>query len=286
MNNSSIFQIDSDIVKKEYNNDNYLIEYDSNAKDKKSCVVYFSSNDIYFPNQEEVFEARIVSLNFFEWYKNRINGAYKHIFLRDIKKQWYIEGINAKINTPELLKAFLVEETKGFSTVMLGSSAGGYAAVLYGSILNVERVYSFNGQTELNSLIQTSSYSIDPLIFRYHQTSLSKYFDLKEFINPKVSIYYFVSILSAWDKQQYDHIKKLNILKAIPFKTGHHGIPFLKAALPLVINLPAKELEKWVEKKHHPIIFSARLLGVSKTFAALNKQVFSLIKKKISRFMK
>lgn len=91
-----VFQVDSDIVQQVYNEkDNFLIEYD-NQGEKKWCAIYFSSNDIYFPNTEEIFRKRIIEKNFFEWYHSRINRAYKHIFVRDIFKQWYLMGINAK----------------------------------------------------------------------------------------------------------------------------------------------------------------------------------------------
>ena len=49
------FQADSDMVWSVYqNNSNYKIEYDDKCADKDYCAVYFCSNDIYFPNNEEI----------------------------------------------------------------------------------------------------------------------------------------------------------------------------------------------------------------------------------------
>lgn len=76
-----VFQVDSPIVKETYStNDNYLIEYDDTIENKDCCAIYFSSNDVYFPNTEEVFLKRIKERNAYEWYGTRIKKAYKHIF--------------------------------------------------------------------------------------------------------------------------------------------------------------------------------------------------------------
>lgn len=126
MNDTSyyVFQTDSEIVRQVYEKqDNYLIEYDE-AGPKDWCAIYFCSNDIYYPNTEEIFRKRIIEKNFFEWYHSRIKKASKHIFVRDIFKQWYLAGINARIDTPEKLTAFLRNETEGFHVVTIGSSAG------------------------------------------------------------------------------------------------------------------------------------------------------------------
>lgn len=95
-----MFQIDSKIVRSVYSTEpNYIIYYDESSEENV-CAIYFSSNDIYFPNTEEIFRKRIVEKNFFEWYHTRVK-ARKHIFVRDVFKQWYIEGINTIINSPE-----------------------------------------------------------------------------------------------------------------------------------------------------------------------------------------
>ena len=55
------FQVDSDIVKDVYRSKaNCLVEYDESVNRRDTCAVYFSSNDIYYPNTEEIFRKRIV----------------------------------------------------------------------------------------------------------------------------------------------------------------------------------------------------------------------------------
>ena len=136
---------------------NYLIEYNEKVEKKEWCAVYFCSNDIWFPHTESIFRKRILEKNFFEWYRCRIDRAYKHIFIRDVYKQWYIKGINGEISSQEKLLDFLKKETHGFKVVTIGSSAGGYAATLFGGKLAAEQVICFNGQFCLEKAVQHSS---------------------------------------------------------------------------------------------------------------------------------
>ena len=101
-----VFQTDSLLIKNHLiSNSNYIIEYNESVKEEY-CVVYFSSNDLYYPNTEISFKETVISKNRYEWYGNRINYAHKHIFIRDIQKQWYLGGINHQINTTDNLQAY------------------------------------------------------------------------------------------------------------------------------------------------------------------------------------
>lgn len=239
-----VFQTDSDIVRNVYDTQhNYLIEYNEQCKDKTYCAVYFCSNDLYYPNVEDIFRKRIVEKNFFEWYNLRIEKAYKHIFVRDVFKQWYLSGINQSIDSPERLIEFLKNETDGYRTIMSGSSAGGYAAILYGSILKVERVFAFNPQVELTSLLTKSNEKTNPLIFRLKDGPYRKYFDIVPFIMPMMNIYYFFSNQSRWDIEQRSYLGDTKGIHLLPFRSTHHGIPFLKVALPVILNMEDIQLK-------------------------------------------
>lgn len=260
-----VFQTDSDIVDRIYNSeDNYLIEFnDSTPPDY--CIIYFSSNNIYYPNTKEVFEKDIINKNKYEWYGTRINFGHKHIFVRDIKKQWYISGINTYYDSPEKLLSFLKEETKGYKIITVGSSAGGYMSVLTGQYLRAEYSFSFNGQFEIKTLLDKSSSSVDPLLFRNESNPLlNKYFDLSDFIINPENIFYFTSIKSDWDKQQCEHISHKHI-NTLYFNTSNHGIPFLKTNLPVILNMSKEQILTLSGKRYHPILFSLKVSGIKDT---------------------
>lgn len=267
-----VFQTDSEIVNQVYQSqDNYLIEFDTKG-DKEWCVVYFCSNDIYYPNKEEIFHKRIIEKNFFEWYHSRINIASKHIFIRDIFKQWYLAGINKDIDTPEKMIDFLKNETEGYKVITIGSSAGGYAATLYGSLLKAEYVLAFNARFEIYSVLKRSTEAINPLAFRLKEKR-KNVFDLNHFINKSTKYFYFFSKKSPLDIIQKNHIKKSDNIYTITFNTKHHGIPFLKVALPKVINLNPFQLEKFSHSIHSPIIFTIKMVGIKATLIGLYKQI-------------
>lgn len=275
------FQIDSDIVRNHYDShSNYLIEYSKNVS-KEYCIVYFSSNDIYYPNNEISFNENIVQKNRYEWYKTRINIGYKHIFIRDIHKQWLLSGINSTINTPQKLLNFLIEETKDYKLITLGSSAGGFAAVIFGQLLNAEKILTFNGNFEIRSKLKTSSESICPLLFRLKDNEeLNDWYDSRKFITKAESIYYFQSTRSKQDILQYRHVEDLRI-KRIKFNNSHHGIPFFKTNLPFVLNLTSQELDNLTFKNIHPLMFSIKISGFSQTMIDLlniaTKKVYKIL---------
>lgn len=271
-----VFQVDSEIVKQIYaQRENYLIEYDETATSKDTCAIYFSSNNIYFPNEENVFRKRIVERNAFEWYGMRIKRAYKHIFIRDVFKQWYLLGINDRINTPEALLAFLKQETIGMKIITLGSSAGGYAAILYGTQLKAEQVLAFNPQFEIGSLLPKTDAAKNPVLFRLQDTEWIKFFDLKAICDfSDTNIYYFHSAKSPWDNEQWEHVKGCQDIHHLAFWTAHHGIPFLKVALPEVLNLDWSQLSSLEKKTHHPLLFAIRQAGLIQVICGVAKQIF------------
>lgn len=278
-----MFQIDSEIVRSVYiNQPNYKIEYNNSCKEN-ICAIYFSSNDIYYPNNEEIFRKRIVEKNFFEWYNTRIN-ARKHIFVRDIFKQWYLEGINAELDSPEKIFEWLKVETEGYEVVTVGSSAGGYSAVLYGSLLEAQKVIAFNAQFSLKAIADESGEECNPLVFKYKNTDRSKYFELKDKLSDSVKYLYFLSAGCEEDMLQATKLftppyppRSFNCLR---FKTAHHGIPFLKVALVKVLNMGEKDLKGFTKKKNHPIWFTIRMVGVRKTITGFVQQAYRAYRKR------
>lgn len=261
------FQADDKIVNEIYTNrPNYLIEYNENVA-KEYCIVYFSSNDIYYPNNEIAFSESVIKKNKFEWYGKRVLYGHKHIFLRDIKKQWYLTGINATINSPVALLEFLKSETAGYKTIFLGSSAGGFISVILGQLINAERIYTFNGQFNIFSLSnKPDAEFINPILFRNKNNEvLLPYYNAVNFIKKPSTIYYFHSNKSKWDIEQSEYIKDIAVNK-ISFFTSNHGIPFLKSNLSVVLNLSQDQLKGLSGKSIHPLVFSLKMVGGVKTF--------------------
>jgi hypothetical protein len=276
-----VFQSDAEIVKDVFaNQSNYLIEYNQDAP-KEYCIVYFSSNALYYPNNETAFRESVLKRDRFEWYRRRIKYGHKHIFVRDIKKQWYIGGINAEIDSPAKMLKFLKKECSGYKPVFLGSSAGGFIAVIMGQLMNAARIYTFNGQFEVLSLLKEENAAlINPILYRNrNNTQLLPYYKAVDFIINPDSIFYFYSNKSKWDVEQSALINHLPVHR-LSFDTSNHGIPFLKSNLPAVINLSEKELRELSGKKIHPLFFSLKMVGLLKTMEGM-ESIFQFVLNKI-----
>lgn len=279
-----IFQIDSPAVQKAFDADNYCIEYTGNADAKTNiCAIYFSSNEIYYPNTLKSFEYSILERDKYEWKRNKHPRAAKHIFIRDIRKQWYIGGINTKLDTPAQLTNFLKKETAGYTVYTIGSSAGGYAAVLFGSLLAVERVYAFNAQLNLKQTMKDSTPIVDPILFdKVNDVLYEPYFDLSNFIANGLDYYYFQSCYSKIDVDQYQSISPLaqKQLKIIRFKTANHGFPFLRINLPFLLAFDKISLEALTNKTFNLVLFSSQLVGFRATMIFVIKALVDRFKKK------
>jgi hypothetical protein len=285
MVNQMIFQIDSSFVKEKFKEDNFSIEYDNeiSEEDNKLCAIYFSSHEIYFPNTYAAFEYSILKKDKYEWIGNKLPNAHKHIFIRDIKKQWYLNGINDKLNHPSKVLEFLRNETKGYRVITIGSSAGGYAALLFGNLLTCERVYAFNASLNLFEKIKTSNAVENPILFSLlFDKEMEIYFDLGNILTTKSDNYYFQSCLSTNDVNQFDSLRKekQSNLKIIRFITSNHGIPFLRINLKNILTFTASELDNYVNTKVHPLVFSVNLIGLISTFIFTIKALKNKLKKK------
>lgn len=278
-----IFQIDDPAVKKVYKEaDNYKVKFHSGPHVQEDlCIVYFSSNELYYPNTETAFTNSILIKDKFEWQRNFIRYAHKHIFIRDVQKQWYVEGISQEHNSPKKLFNLLQELTESFRIYTVGSSAGGFAALLFGSMLNAKQIYAFNAQLNLNLIIDESNAFVDPLLFKHKDKENAKYYVIENILNTVSDYYYFQSSKSAFDMKQYNSLDNKNSLTRIPFKTSNHGFPFLRHNLMHVMELSKDALVELSQKEYHPIVFAASIDGWFKTINIVVLTIVNRFKKKL-----
>lgn len=77
------------------------------------------------------------------------SSASEFIFVRDVYRNWCIHGIYGEINTQDKLAEYLKEKVGSRQVITVGSSAGGYLAVLYGLTLKAKAIYAFSPQVSL-----------------------------------------------------------------------------------------------------------------------------------------
>ena len=270
MDNSLLRQLQDQVY---CSQDNYKIEFsDSTVKD---CVaVYFSSNAIFYPNEEDVFRKTIIDRDRYELQRMKIKRANKHIFVRDIFKKWYLSGINSDINTIDKLVELIKRETAGYKEILVcGISGGGYISVIVGSKIHADIILCLDGQWNLE--IENESLA---RLFAEAPPELKNYGNIakEEYNNP--NIFYLVSAFSKDDKKHLGGAKKLKNIHIIRFVNTHHGVPFLKPALPVVLNMSYKQLCRMEAIWHLPLLFEFRYVGILPTIRFLRESLCKYFK--------
>lgn len=253
------------------NEKNYCIEINEHSNNN-ICAVYFSSNGIYADTEKD-FEYAIIQKNRFEWKNTRINNAKKSIFLRDINKNFYIDGINSTINNIDKVIDFLRKETKGYDIVTIGSSAGGYMAIVAGVLLQAKCVYSFCGILSLRLLYGQNTFD------RFKEGNQKKIIDSKEknqyydFITThmqesNVLIFHFNSQMKMDIDQAHLTKGHFNIF-SFDMKNKNHRYPVYIFNFKDIINYGYDKLRdlsmKYCDKKISNFKLSVELIGYLKT---------------------
>lgn len=245
--------------------DNYIVE---NASDtKESVIIFFSGNGLYYPNSDEEFKTRILNENRYEWRNLNIENVDRKIFVRDIKKTWYVNGINETLDSIEKVVEKLKELIRGYrQTICIGNSAGGYAAVLFGCMIGAQYIFSISGQF---SIWEETSFPQNKILnLAKDNPSISRYFDLRSIVSATQSkIIYIFPILCAEDAAQYEMIKSEPNVQVIAFSSSAHGVCAYPFDYKKLLSLPAKDIERFVSrvqgKTWNRLSFSINLHGCS-----------------------
>ena len=233
---------DNQIVEETYRKDNYKI---INTKAKNNRIVVFcSGNGLYYPNTEEEFIKVVVEQDRYEWMNLASNPLIrKHyskiIFIRDIYKQWYVIGINRQIDSIDKLAKFLEKECGECEVTICGNSAGGYVAVLLGTMIKADKIIDISGQYNLN--METDA---GPLIDKYRIDDRTKYYDLNEIINGNMkNIYYFYPGKCENDIKQNEAVKTKKINR-FSFDETRHGITMRGICYIYILTKSRQELDR------------------------------------------
>ena len=251
------------------------------------CFIFFSSNGIYFPNTEDEFHRTIILADRYEWESlSPPRSEYrKAIFVRDIRKTWYVDGISGDRNSIDSLYDLLREETRGFSEVVcVGSSAGGYAATLFGLRLNAQKIFNISGFFEIVSQVDEPTNLA--LQVAQHVSEKAKWFDLSLPLKEgKSAIYYFYPQNSQLDKAQAQIVENVDCVRAFAFNEETHGVCAQNFVYPTLFVKSKIELDSLFHQTKHKswgrFEFSVLTLGPIRSLLYLGMH----LKKKILKLM-
>ena len=82
----------------------------------------------------------------FEFFNIMKNKNFTKVFVRDLRQSWYHRGVDESYNISDLcrklkliIESFQVKNNKK-RVIFIGNSAGGYAALIFGVLLNVDKI--------------------------------------------------------------------------------------------------------------------------------------------------
>lgn len=213
------------------------------------CYIYFSGNGIFDPDTEEAFRNTIINKDRYEWTRWSTQSERK-VYLRDIHKEWYFRGINSNYNTIDKVLSLLKEVSKGYKIVTVGSSAGGYAAILFGVLLDAERVFAFSPQFDLTEWIKPRR-----LLNTKPFVQQERYVNIVDIIKESgTEIFYFFPAYVDVDVSQAKLVENIPNVYMFGIKSKLHGKALYPNCIPNVLSADLGSLNRMKNQFQNKIV--------------------------------
>ena len=172
----------------------------------------------------------IPSFNFYNLLSK--NQTFDKLFLRDIDRNYFLTGLkNSTSNLQETIELInrLTTKKRYRKIISIGASAGGFAAILFGNLLNFSKIIAFNPQTvitkEKENIVKDKFYTVE-ISKKLRNLNLSnalyqKCLNLKNLIPFKTETEIHYSHLSEIDKNHAKFIEHENC-KLIKHNSSSH----------------------------------------------------------------
>jgi hypothetical protein len=198
-------------------------------KGSNTLVVAFQAHDNrVFGGTVDEFKKTLSQLN------------YDTLKINDTTGYYFFNGIDGTYGSMEKVLGKLSEYISGYTkTVFMGNCGGGHAAILFGTMLNVDKVIGFNPATYLDqkTLLLNEDGREDRLISLDQSI---EYLNLKPYLDNKV---YDTKIYSIVSQNTDTHVKQSNNILTCP----NVNIEFIDCNSPMVAAY-LKEKNKLISK--------------------------------------
>jgi len=282
------WNVENEMVTRVYETENIkVLDYSDSPK----CYIFFSSNGLFYPNTLSEFEEKVIKKDRYEWENIASSKEIKKvcgraIFVRDIYKQYYVTGVSKTNNSIDKVLEKLKELSKGYEIVTVGSSAGGYMAMLAGALLKATDCYSFSGQV---SLYRENRVEIHPFLKRYaNDREYNKYYDIIQLIKESnTNIWYFYPFYNEADKEEFGCIEDGKCVKGFAFAMKNHAETMYAENMKHIVSKSTKEMENlYFAYKGQAIerdAFFRRTVSVSTRAAFYKKKIIRFMKRRLKK---
>ncbi len=263
--------------------ENYKIIDNPNAAEPDLCAVFFSSVGLY---SEKNFAARL-DADYYEFHRNPVRRAGRNIYVRDVLLSFYLDGINARVNSADKLFALLKELTQGYRVITIGVSAGGYMAMLAGSVLGAEYAVSESGTVNLDFM--KHHFAKFPWARKWLQAADRPYWQIVPYLQQKpVTVYEFEAYNNPCDRENAALLSAVPSVKFFNIACDSHGTVLDSPAIGAFINLLPRQIEELYHSCRGKVVsraaFNFRVLSWGQLFKLYGKKFRkNLLKIKFSR---
>ena len=252
-------------------------------------IIFFTGHGLYYPTSIEKFCEEVILNDKYEWQNiskdSRIlSSVSEFIYVRDVYKNWCLEGINGTINTQDKVKERLKEIISERKVITVGSSAVGYMAILFGILLDAETIYTFSPQVNLYEYYMDHPYEYFEEYKKNPATR--KYMDLKGLMSKySGNLLYWYPVRCEEDVRQYNSVKDCKNVHFFTMSGSKHGETLWGESFIQTLSMPVERVvevsRKYEGKVISPFTYCCETSGIVKATAIkVGKTIRNLISKK------
>jgi predicted esterase YcpF (UPF0227 family) len=170
----------------------------------------------------------------FEFYNSAKIIDENKIFIRDFEQCWYQKGLPGISNDIQSTAKYIqkwIKKIKPEKIFFVGNSMGGYAAILFATLIGRGEVIAFAPQTFISPVLRLrhidARWSSQILKTYFKSSFKTKVWDTKTLLKNKKSSQKISIFVSKDDRLDYIHalhLKSLLNVKVFEFDGGGHGI--------------------------------------------------------------
>lgn len=168
----------------------------------------------------------------FEFFRVTQGLDTRRIFARDLRQSWYLAGIEGLGSDPRGAAAGLRRVVgDGARVVTTGNSAGGFGAIVYGTLIGAEEVHAFSPQTVLTRATRAAWLDARWLPEMHHVRRLRgldpDLLDLDRFLSardrlPSIHVHYCED--HRLDRRHAERLRHVPRVRLHPYREGGHAL--------------------------------------------------------------
>ncbi|WP_179319493.1 hypothetical protein [Winogradskyella helgolandensis] len=202
-------------------------------KTKKGLLVDFNGHENLLVSFGGIQQG--LGMPVFEFFNSISDIPCDKIYFRDFNQAWYQKGVDSELNHINKIIKYLekkINSNKYSRICFIGNSMGGYASILFGSILNVDTVIAFAPQTFINRVNRILNFDkrwckqINQVY--YYKDNRKEFYDLKKYLNrnnsykTQINVYY--SPNHRLDKKHAERLSTHSNVVLHPIDEGGHSV--------------------------------------------------------------